>query len=69
MKEYIERMIEEEKELVTKIKKLEKFLSEENDISLEQHRLLIAQLYAMQTYRFILHVRIENDSEEGRETK
>lgn len=58
-------MIEEEKELVTKIKKLEKFLSKENDISLEQHRLLTAQLYAMQTYRCILHVRIENDSQEG----
>lgn len=64
MKEYIERMIEEEKELLRKIKKLEKFLQEEKDISLEQNRLLIAQLYAMQTYRYILHVRIENDSEE-----
>lgn len=64
MKDYIKRMIEEEQELKTKIIKLEKFLSEENDISLEQHRLLFAQLYAMQTYRYILHVRIEKESEE-----
>lgn len=64
MKEYIKRMIEEEKELLTKIKKLEKFLQEEKDISLEQNRLLIAQLYSMQTYRYILHVRIENDLEQ-----
>lgn len=69
MKEYIERMIEEEKELVKKMKKIENFLIEEHDISLEQHRLLTAQLYAMQTYRYILHLRIENDSVEEAKTK
>lgn len=63
MKDYINRMIEEEKELTTKINKLDKFLRE-NDISLEQQQLLFAQFYAMQTYRYILHLRIEKNSKE-----
>lgn len=51
MEEYQKRMVEEYKELNTKIDKLRAFLATKEDtLSVEQFRLMKSQLYSMLTY-------------------
>lgn len=59
MEEYQKRMVEEYKELNTKIDKLRAFLATKEDtLSVEQFRLMKSQLYSMLTYSSILLMRL-----------
>ena len=67
MKEYVKRLLDEEKDLRTKCEKLEAFISDEDkvkDISLENKRLMWEQFAYMQAYYKVLVCRIKNENVE-----
>ena len=66
MKDYVNRMIEEEKELAERINKLSAFLEDKTkseNISCLSFSLMAAQLHAMTTYEVILMQRIKLEEE------
>ena len=67
MKEYVKRLLDEEKDLRTKCEKLEAFISDEDkvkDISLENKKLMWEQFAFMQAYYKVLVCRIKNENVE-----
>ena len=67
MKEYVKRLLDEEKDLRIKCEKLEAFISDEDkvkDISLENKKLMWEQFAYMQAYYKVLVCRIKNENVE-----
>lgn len=54
----LNELVKERTELTNKIKELDDFLSENQDV--KDKNLLIAQLHTMKTYKDILSIRINN---------
>lgn len=67
MPDYVKRMIEEHKELKSKIQKLESFLVSKKDEDFNNEKLgfMYAQKCAMETYAFILAQRLSIECDEG----
>lgn len=68
MKDYVERMISEHKELKDRIQKLKKAVDNFDflvKIGEKKASLLIAQYHAMETYDFILVNRLSIEADEG----
>ena len=62
MKDYVKRMLDEEKELRTRCKKFEKFVSNEDNIktlSTEEQKLMWQQFGFMEAYYKVLTRRLE----------
>lgn len=67
MPDYVKRMIEEHRELKTRIQKLRKFLDDRpfEDFNDEKLGYMYAQKCAMETYDFILAQRLSIECDEG----
>ena len=63
----LDRVEDEEKELNTKITKLQAFLETSTELHPETNALLFAQLKAMQAYSQILAIRILRENEQPEE--
>lgn len=67
MEEYVRRMIDEHKELSSKIRALKNFLDtkQDEDFNDEKLAMMYAQKCAMETYSYILAQRLCLEAEEG----